>query len=163
MELSAQGQWRYGQLYRSELNEESGSPVLGALLERRAPMLLRLAMVFALSDSRLLIDVQHIDASIAWIRHMIASARYVFVSAEEDMRMTKVLDMANRILEFLKQRGQASRRDITVECFSRRETKLRIDAAVEYLMGMTPAKIRIQTIDRPKTSPGTPTTVYRLA
>jgi putative DNA primase/helicase len=163
LDLSPQAQWRYGQLYRGELNEESGNSVLGALLERRAPMMLRLAMLFALTDSQLRIDVPHIDASVAWVRHAVASVRYIFVSAEEDAKMERVLEMANQILAFLGQRGQASRRDITVECFNRRETKMRIDAAVDHLLGMTPARIQVQMIGRPKASPGTPTTVYRIA
>lgn len=163
VELSPQAQWRYGQLYRAELNEECGSSVLGAMLERRAPMLLRLAMLFALTDIQLRIDVRHIEAATAWIRHAVASVRYVFMSAEEHARMARVLEMANQILEFLGQRGSASRRDITVECFHRRETKLRIDAAVEHLLGMTPARIHVQTIERPKGAPGSATTVYRIA
>lgn len=163
MELSPQAQWHYGQLYRAELNEECGSPVLAALLERRAPMLLRLAMLFALTNTQLRIDVQHIEAAAAWIRHAVASVRFVFMSAEDDAQMARVLEMANQILEFLRRRGPASRRDITVDCFNRRATKQHIDAAVEHLLGMTPARIHIQTVDRPKGSPGTPTTVYRIA
>ena len=163
VELSPQAQWRYGQLYRAELNEECGSPVLTALLERRAPMLLRLAMLFALTDTQLRIDVQHIDAAAAWIRHAVASVRFVFVSADEDARMARVVEMADQILEFLKQHGSASRRDITVDCFDRHATKHQIDAAVEHLLGVTPARIHVRTVDRPKGSPGTPTTVFRIA
>jgi putative DNA primase/helicase len=40
MELSPQAQWRYAQFYRGELHDELGDGVVGALLERRAPMLL---------------------------------------------------------------------------------------------------------------------------
>lgn len=163
LELTPQAQWRYNQLYRSELNEDTGHNVLGALLERRAPMLLRLAMLFALTDEQLRIDVHHIEASIAWIRHAVASARFIFTSAEEDAKMAAVLDMGNQILEFLKLRGDASRSDITVHCFKRHESKLRIDAAVDYLLKMTPAKIHVQIVQRPKTAPGTPTTIFRLA
>lgn len=163
LELSPQAQLRYGQLYRTELNDECGSAVLGALLERRAPMLLRLAMLFALTDTELRIEVRHVEAAAAWIRHAVASVRYVFVSADEDSRMVRVLEMANQIQEFLRRRGPSSRRDITVECFHRHETKLHIDAAVEHLLGTTPARIRVQTIHRLKGAPGTPTTVYRIA
>jgi putative DNA primase/helicase len=161
MELSAQAQWRYGQLYRVELNEECGNPVLAALLERRAPMLLRLAMLFALTDCSLRIDGQHIDAAAAWIRHAVASVRYVFVSAEECVRMARVVERADKILDFLRRRGSASRHVITVDCFNRHATKQQIDAAFDYLLGMTPAKIQVRTVERPKHSPGTPVTVYQ--
>ena len=61
MELSPQAQWSYSQLYRGELNDDLGDGVIGALLERRAPMLLRLAMLMALTDLQTRIDAQHID------------------------------------------------------------------------------------------------------
>ena len=163
MELSSRAKWRYGQLYRAELNEESGSSVLTALLERRAPMLLRLAMLFALTDIQLLIDVQHIDTAAAWLRHAVASVRYVFVSADEDAQLARVMATADQILEFLKQRGSVSRQEITVDCFNRHATKQQIDAAVEYLLGTTPARIQVQVVNRPKSSPGTPFTVYQMA
>ena len=163
MELSAQAQWRYGQLYCVELNEECGNPVLAALLERRAPMLLRMAMLFALTDCQLRVDVHHIDAAAAWIRHAVASVRFVFMSAEESARMEKVIAMANKILAFLQTRRSATRRDITVVCFDKHATKHQIDAAVEYLLGMTPARIQVQTAERPKNSPGTPVTIYQIA
>ena len=163
MELSPQAQWRYGQLYRTELNEECGSSILAALLERRAPMLLRLAMLFALTDCQLRIDVQHVDAAAAWIRHAVASVRFVFVSADESAQMARVVEMADQFLEFLKQHGSATRREITMECFNRRATKQQIDATVEHLLGMSPSRILIETINRPKGSPGTPTTVFRTA
>lgn len=163
MEISPQAQWRYGQLYRTELNEECGNPVLTALLERRAPMLLRLATLFALTETQLRIDVQHIEAAAAWIRHSVASVRFVFLSAEGEAQMARVLEMANQILEFLRRRESASRRDITVECFNRRATKRQIDAAIEHLLGVAPARIHVKIIGRPTGSPGTPTTVYRIA
>ena len=86
MELSAQAQWRYAQLYRTELNEDQGSKVVNSMLERRAPMLLRLAMLFALTDLQTRVDVPHIDAAMAWIQYITASVRYVFVSAAEDAK-----------------------------------------------------------------------------
>jgi putative DNA primase/helicase len=162
MDLSPQAQWRYGQLYRAELNEECGSPLLAALLERRAPMLLRMAMLFALTDCQLRIDVRHIEAAAAWIRHAMASATFVFLSADESARMGKVVEMAGQILEFLNRHGAASRRDITVNCFNRHASKQHIDAAVDYLLGTTPAGIQVRTVSRSKNSPGTPVTVYHI-
>nr|WP_315232139.1 hypothetical protein [uncultured Albidiferax sp.] len=117
--------------------------------------------MFALTETQSRIDVQHIEAAAAWIRHAVASVRYVFVGADEEAQAEKLTEMVRKLLEFLKQRGSATRREITVECFSRRETKLRIDAAVEHLLGMTPPRIYVQIIDRPLGTPGTPTTVYR--
>lgn len=58
MELSPQAQWRYAQLYRGELHDGVDDGAIGALLERSAPMLLRLAMLMALTDLQTRIDAQ---------------------------------------------------------------------------------------------------------
>nr|WP_261634602.1 hypothetical protein [Cupriavidus gilardii] len=163
MELSPQAQWRYAQLYRGELNDDLGDGVVGALLERRAPMLLRLAMLMALTDLQTRIDAQHIDAATAWIRHATASVRFVFVSAAEEAKLAQVLEMSNRVLAFLHERGQATRSQISAECFRGKVTKARIDASLEHLLASTPPRISVQWVERPADTPGTPTRVYRLA
>ena len=55
------------------VNEDQGSEVVNSMLERRAPMLLRLAMLFALTDLQTRVDVPHIDAAMAWIQYITAS------------------------------------------------------------------------------------------
>ena len=163
MELSPQAQWRYAQLYRGELHDGIDDGAIGALLERRAPMLLRLAMLMALTDLQTRIDVPHIDAAMAWIRHATASVRFVFVSAAEDAKLAQVLELANRVLAFLHERGQATRSQISAECFRGKVPKARIDASLEHLLASTPPRIRVQWVERPADTPGTPTRVYRLA
>ncbi|WOP15915.1 hypothetical protein [Ottowia sp. SB7-C50] len=162
MELSPQAQWRYAQLYRGELDDDLGDGIVGALLERRAPILLRLAMLMALTDLQTRIDVQHIDAAMAWIRYATASVRFVFVSAAEEAKLAKVQELSNRILTFLRERGQATRSQISAECFRGKVPKARIDASLEHLLVATPPKITVQWVERPVDAPGTPTRVYRL-
>lgn len=161
MDLSPQAQWRYAQLYRGELNVDLGDGGVGALLERRAPMLLRLAVLLALTDLQTQIDAQHIDAAMAWIRHATASIRYVFVSAAEEAKLAQVLELSNRVLAFLRERRQATRSQISAECFRGKVPKARIDACLERLLAGTPPKINVQWVGRSADSPGTPTRVYR--
>ena len=163
MEMSPQAQWHYSQLYRGELNDDLGDGVVGALLERRAPMLLRLAMLMALTDLQTRIDAQHIDAAMAWIRHATASVRFVFVSAAEEANLAQVLELSNRVLAFLRERGQATRSQISTECFKGKVPKARLDASLEHLLAATPPKISVSWIERPADAPGTPTRVYRPA
>ena len=148
-------------LYRGELNEDLSDGVVGALLERRAPMLLRLAMLMALADLQTRIEVQHIEAAMAWIRHATASVRFVFVSAAEEAKLAQVLELADRVLVFLRERGEATRSQISAECFKGRVSKAWIDDSLEHLLAATPPKITIQWVDRPAEAPGTPTRVYR--
>jgi len=162
MELSPQAQWRYAQLYRGELHDGIDDGAIGALLERRAPMLLRLAMLMALTDLQTRIDVPHIDAAMAWIRHATASVRFVFVSAAEEAKLAEVLELANRVLAFLHERGQATRSQISVECFRGKVPKARIDACLEHLLASTPPKVTVQWGERADGAPGAPLRVYRL-
>jgi hypothetical protein len=163
MEMSAQAQWRYAQLYRGELHEDIGAGVTASLLERRAPMLLRLAMLMALTDLQTRIEVPHIDAAVAWIRHATASVRYVFVSATEEAKMTQALELSHRVLAFLGERGQATRSQINAECFRGKVPKALIDASLEQLLVSTPPKITVQRSERADGAPGAPLRVYRLA
>lgn len=162
MELSPQAQWRYAQLYRGELHDGIDDGAIGALLERRAPMLLRLAMLMALTDLQTRIDVPHIDAAMAWIRHATASVRFVFVSAAEEAKLAQVLELANRVLAFLHEHGQATRSQISAECFRGKVPKARIDASLEHLLASTPPKITVQWGERADGAPGAPLRVYRL-
>jgi uncharacterized membrane protein len=165
VDLSPQAQRRYAQLYRNELNDDLDDDlddgIVSAMLERRAPMLLRLAMLMALTDLQTRIDVQHINAAMAWIRYATASVRFVFFSTVEEAKVAQVLDLANRVLTFLRERGQATRSQINAECFRGKVSKVRIDASLGHLLAATPPRISVQWIERPVDTPGTPTRVYR--
>lgn len=163
MELSAQAQWRYAQLYREELNDELGDSLVGALLERRAPILLRIAMLLALTDLQAQIDMRHIDAAMGWVRHATATVRHVFVDAAGEARWAQVRERSNRVLAFLRERGQATRSQISAECFRGKASKAQIDASLEHLLASTPPRISVCWIERPADTPGTPTRVYRPA
>lgn len=97
------------------------------MLERRAPMLLRLAMLFALTDLQLRIEIAHIEAAMAWMRYTMASIRYVFVSSAEEDRMSATRNLANQILAFLAERGKATRSEISASCLKGRVTSVRMD------------------------------------
>jgi len=161
MELSGQAQWRYAQLYRFELNEDVGSDLVNAMLERRAPMLLRLAMLFAIADVQLRIDIEHIDAAMAWMRFATASIRYVFVSAADEAKMSLTRDLSRQILAFVRERKKATRSEISSQCLRGRVPKAQIDAAIEHLLTATPPKICVEFLHRTSEAPGTVTRIYR--
>lgn len=162
MELTEQAQQRYAQIYRHELNDDYSSEHLASLKERHAPMLLRMSMLFALTDLQTCIDLCHIEAAMAWIHYADASVKYVFGKGGKSDKAVNKPDHADRIVEFLRQRGRATRREITLECFRGHVSKVQIDAAIEGLLHTGPPRISVQIIPRPKMSPGKPTTVYRL-
>lgn len=163
IELSRPAQALYARLYHEELNDASGGERITALLERRAPMLLRMAMLFALSDLQARVDVHHVEAAMAWIRYAADSVKYIFSNPTDASEQAKIDDSARKIEEFLFARSQATRREITQECFHGHARKGHIDAALERLLNAVPPRIRVDSIARPVGAPGTPTKVYRLA
>ena len=116
-----------------------------------------------MTDLQTRIDAQHIDAAMAWIRHATASVRFVFVSADEEAKLAQVLELSNRVLAFLRERGQATRSQISAECFRGKVPKAQLYASLEHLLASTPPKITVQVVERPADAPGTPTRVYRPA
>lgn len=72
------------------------------------------------------------------MRYATASVTYVFVSAAEEARLAKVIEFANRVLEFLRGRGHATRSEISAECFQGRVTKAQLVVSLDYLLTATP-------------------------
>ena len=99
----------------------------------------------------------------AWMRYTTASIRYVFVSVNEEARMSQTRQLCSQIHAYLHLHGTATRSELNSQCLKGRVPKARIDAAIEHLLTMTPPSICIDLITRPNDSPGTPTRVYRLA
>lgn len=162
MTLADSARRRYAQLYQDELNRELGSTLVDSLLERRAPMLLRLAMGFALTDRQWLIQAEHIDAAMAWVRYATDSAGYVLAGSNGMPSQPQVAWAAERISAFLAVKGSASRRDLVVDCFGRHQPAAVVDAAIAHLMDGAHADARVEVQARLHVGPGRPATIYRL-
>lgn len=158
--MSAEARTLYEHLYRSELNSEIGGPAVAPLLERRAPVLLRIALILALTDHRNEIDADHIRAAHAWVRYWVETVLFVFAEAADEEASREVSATAARIVEFLKSRGKASRKDITRDCFKGHAKKDQIDAALDELLGSSPPVIEVEAV--PSNS-GPAAKFYRMA
>ncbi|MFY7940015.1 MAG: DUF3987 domain-containing protein, partial [Burkholderiaceae bacterium] len=163
LELSPVAQKLYAQLYLGELSDNSHGERITALIERRAPMLLRLAMLFALMDLTTTVGEQHINAALAWIRYSVESVKFVFASGVDEHAVAEVNQTAQKIIDFLKKSGQATRWQLTKECFGGHQSKAKIDEALDELLSNNPPLIEVETVPRPKSNPGSPTKIYRLA
>jgi hypothetical protein len=132
-------------------------------MERRAPLLLRLGMLFALCDLTTQIEVAHLDAALAWIRYFTDSVQYVFLSAKDERLSTKASQHVELVLNFLKRNPCATRSDIVRKCFQGHLSKVEIDACLDHLLGMSPPKIKVQVMARSDGLPGGPRRAYSLA
>ncbi|MBA4263784.1 MAG: hypothetical protein C0453_01770 [Comamonadaceae bacterium] len=160
--LSPDAAKRYALLYIGELNANRDGERIAALVERRAPMLLRIAMLLALTDCTTRIEVHHIDAALAWVRYSVESVKFLFSSAEAEAQAVQTNEHAEKIVEFLGRHGRITRVDLSRRCFQGHASKDVIDAALDELLTATPPRIEVETQPRPKGSPGTPTKFYSL-
>ena len=163
VELSQDARKRYEVLYYGELNDNSAGERITALIERRAPMLLRLAMLFALCDKTATVEVHHINAALAWVRYSVESVKFIFASAADEVKAAETTETAQAILAFLAERGQATRSELSKDCFKGHKTKAVLDAAIDQLLACNPPRIVVETVARPKGVTGTPIKIYKLA
>ena len=159
VELSPDARKRYEKLYLGELNDNSAGERITALIERRAPMLLRLAMLFALCDLTTTVEVHHINAALAWVRYSVESVKFIFASAADELAVEETNDTAQKIVVFLRKEKRVTRKQITVDCFKGHANKTRIDAALDELLSSNPARI---AVEEDRSAPGRPTKFYQL-
>lgn len=161
MEFSTEAASLYARLYRGELRDRSAGEHITGLLDRRAPVLLRLAMLFALTDQTNVIAVNHINAAMAWVRYWVDSVKFIFQSAVDEAGAAATTDIAQRIVTYLAMQGQATRTELTKDCFGGHVSKAALDKALDELITANPPAIEVQTVPRPNGQPGSPSKVYK--
>ncbi|WP_240523534.1 DUF3987 domain-containing protein [Polaromonas sp. AER18D-145] len=159
VELSTDACKLYEKLYHGELNDNSAGERITALIERRAPMLLRMAMLFALCDLTTTVEVHHVNAALAWVRYSVESVKFIFASAADEVVVAETNDTAQKIVEFLRREKRVTRKQITVKCFSGHTSKTRIDSALDELLSSNPPRI---TVEEDRSAPGRPTKFYQF-
>jgi hypothetical protein len=161
MEFSTEAASLYARLYRGELRDRSAGEHITGLLDRRAPVLLRLAMLFALTDQTSIIAVNHINAAMAWVRYWVDSVKFIFQSAVDEAGAAATTDLAQRIVTYLGEHGQATRTELTKGCFGGHVSKATLDKALDELITASPPAIEVESVPRPNGQPGSPSKVYK--
>lgn len=140
--------------YYDEIDEQEYSDKLDPMLGRRLATLLRLAMLFALTDKSIIINTNHIHAAKCWIDYWTSSIGYLFETGKQQEEHKKITEMATRISEFLKNKNKASRSDISSSVFKGKANKHDLDKAINYLLAKSPATVELvednSTGGRPK-------------
>jgi hypothetical protein len=162
VELSHEAATLYARLYRGELRDRSAGERIAALLDRRAPALLRLAMLFALTDKSTTVEVVHIRAALAWVNYWVESVKFIFQSAMDEAGAAEVASMALKIVAFLNDRGQATRTQLSKDCFGGHACKENLDRALDELIASSPPVIEVAVLARPKGHSGSPSKIYTL-
>jgi hypothetical protein len=143
MSMTPNARALYERLYRAELNRADGGELITGLLDRRAPTLIRIAMILALTDKTLLIDQHHIEAAMAWVRYWADSVYFIFKDmAENATEAERKHELAEKIIEFLQGMPEgASRKEIYRDCFNNHESSSDIGAAIDALLAESPPKV----------------------
>lgn len=161
MELAHDAREYYAKLYKGELRDNSYGTTVNGLLERRAPMLLRMAMLFALTDLTQTIEIKHLEAALAWVRYWVDSVRYIFQTELEEVQTAQTAKVAQRIVDFLSDGKTATRTEITRDCFHGHVKKDVIDVALADLLSAMPQVIEVQELTSVAGRAGAKTKVYR--
>ena len=157
--LSAEAHHEYERLYRGELTAAQDGERVTSLLERRAPMLLRMAMLFAFTDLVHVIEVRHLRAALVWTRFHRDSVRFIFNDAAGEEAARESSDAAGKILDYLRRHGQTSRSDLLSKCFAGHLSAQRMDEALDSLLLDSPP--RIEVVDGPQLDNGKRPKLYR--
>lgn len=139
----------YAKLYKVDLEDRTHGERINALLERRAPMLLRLAMIFALSDLMTIIEIKHINAALAWVRYYVDSVKFIFASGADEAKVAEIQEAAGKILAYLSDHGKSTRTELTRDCFKNHASRDVIDRALDELLQSSPPHIRMHAYRTP--------------
>lgn len=160
MTLNISARELYEQVYRN-LRRPLDSDLLSAMLERRAPYALRLAMQFALTDLTYEIDARHLEAALSWVSYSIDSVKFIFSEKSNDPHLIETRKNANKIMEYLSYRSNgAGMRELINECFQKNTSSEKIKASLSYLLIENPPCI--EQIQEPIIGRGRPKTTFKI-
>jgi hypothetical protein len=102
---------------------------------RRAPYALRIALLFAITDKIHTIELRHLKSAIAWVDASAQTAGFLFGTTDRKAKVN--LQHKAKLITFLKnQYGQeASRTDISKNCFSGKLKSYELDNLLNGLNG----------------------------
>lgn len=159
MNLSAAAKEYYTAIYPT-IRRPLASEFITSLLERRAPYVLRLAMLFALTDKTRVIEPCHLTAALAWVNYGTHSVRYIFQDQARSAGDDEIKRNAEKIVAFLG--GHPKGCTVTTianDCFKKNLAADKIQKALGYLLTDIPK--RIERIEIKNQNPGRNPVLYR--
>jgi hypothetical protein len=124
-------------------------------------MLLRIAMLLALTDSTLQIEVHHLEAAMAWVRYWEESVAFIFATAQDEAKAEQTTTAAARIMDYLHQHEEVTRTQLANDCFKKRISKDVLDTAIHELLTATPPRLVLEQRQR-EGGKGSGTKFYKI-
>jgi len=161
MAMSPEARDLYETAYLELRDRDPGGEIVTALLERRATITMRLAALFALSDSTAMIRWEHMEAALAWAAYHRDSVRYVLAQeADQHQRAGDLADRQTKVLAALRESGGwLSRTDIVRQVF---RNHIRADDLTAVLESLLAAGSIEERTEPNANNPGEKT-LYRIA
>ncbi|MEO8625619.1 MAG: DUF3987 domain-containing protein [Candidatus Limnocylindrales bacterium] len=138
-------QWVY-----AELASRSRLGLAGSITARAEAQIVRLALIYALLDESPAVDVEHLEAGLAFWDYAERSARYLFGESTGNRH-------ADLVLRILRADGEVDRQTI------KSETGLRLGAEIDELEGLLVGAGLADLATIPRPEGGRPRRVLRLA
>ena len=156
--LSAAARDCYADIY-PKVRRPLASEFVTSLLERRAPYLLRLAMLFALTDQSRVIEPCHIQAALAWVNYATQSVRFIFQDQDKSASDDETRRNAEKIVTYLESypRG-CTATTLANDCFKKHLSADKFNKALAHLLTDIPRRIERVEI---KGNRGRPATLYK--
>jgi Protein of unknown function (DUF3987) len=124
------------------LRQPLPSEFITSLLERRAPYMLRLGMLFALTDKARVIEERHLRAALAWVNYAVQSIRYIFQDQAKSEGSEETKRNAGKIVAFLDKYPEGcTASKISVECFNKNLPSDKINKAFDLLLSDIPKRL----------------------
>lgn len=155
----------YASLYMQTFPKYNDGENVAALLERKAPYLMRMAALFALSDLTLTVDEQHITAAYEWVKYWRESVKYIFNDAAAEIKIAETGNHAAKIVSYLASMGagyKASRTELSIKVFKRHLSSTQLDDALNTLISSTPPQVEVIESERADGEHGRKKKSYRL-
>lgn len=141
MNLSQATKALYTEVYQ-DLRRPLESDFITAMLERRAPYALRLAMLFALTDQTRVIEACHLQTALEWINYAVNTVKFVFADKANNQQQAETRQNAAKIMAFLQLRPEGSgMRELNNDCFQKNTNSEKINGALAYLLAENPPRI----------------------
>lgn len=161
MALSEEAKAYYCSIYPT-LNAPVGGDFLTGMLNRRRPYVMRLGMLFALTDQTRVIEARHLQAAFAWVNYATNSVRFVFADKASNPEQAETRQHADKILSELRLNpAGATATEIIVNCFQRNVKSQKIHKALTLLLSDNPPKIE-QIEGETGSKGGRPATRYKF-
>jgi hypothetical protein len=135
--MSEETQQCWKNIYSALSQDHPG--IIGSLLARIEVYTRMLAMVFAVLDKKIVIEMSHLQAALSWVTYVEESLWHLFSNATEQSKEQALSDFADKIIDLLRRQGPLSRTEIS-KAFNRHKTS-EIKDGLERLLNESPPRI----------------------